>query len=365
MASSHDPRIREVFARLHEQTDRDFSRGNVLAVRSAFEDAKTRHACLRDVSFLHFVEYSEDIVDDENDRAVQESHKSTVSELWITLLTRPDNNDSSVDKLVRFLVDSEFPSKEIPLGRLWGQYRLGLVPDAAMLYEGALQPVHFDRDSGLDLAEHGGLCVKYGEAHPSEGATRLISPGRPILRRFWGVGWIVIDRGGGWWQKTGHVLVIDLDTPDREPWIILASSWETDEDEPLNRIPPEYVTEHDPYGFGVLPGDTKRTTVGKLKLEDQSPQDQSSQHRSPQDPSPQVPSSQPPTPLLTHFNPKCNLTLATHPGTETLRTDSGPVLGEVMFWLKRHDGTEVCFDKNRKEYLLRDPKTGEYAWPAG
>lgn len=31
---------------------------------------------------------------------------------------------------------------------------------------------------------------------------------------------------------TGHVLVVDLDSEPRDPWIILAKAWQTDDDEP-------------------------------------------------------------------------------------------------------------------------------------
>ncbi|KAL8922299.1 MAG: hypothetical protein Q9208_005269 [Pyrenodesmia sp. 3 TL-2023] len=410
MTPTYDEDTRQSLDRLHHQTDHDFSRGNLKAVRKAFQEAKDHQACLENITYLDFVKYSEDIIDEENDRAFQRQisataprydkvtretldrldkqiypllhqgnarahergfeeekdrqaclryityddfleycedmideendreanttrRKRTAPELWRTLLTHSDEDDPSAENFHRFMICSEFP-KEILLGKLWGQHRLRLVPDAGILTEDALQLPDLDKD--LELVDHRGLCVKYGEAHPSEEEDRLVTPGSGILRRFWEVGYILMDYGG----MMGHVLVVDLDSPDRQPWIILASTWRTEEDDPQTVVVPEYVKKDDWRAHGVLPPNTNRTTVAKL-----------------------IPATQSGEPLLLQFGPECRLDIEEHGSKGLTATEGGSLLGEVMFWFKRKDGMEVCFDKDRKVYLMRDPSTGEYTYP--
>lgn len=413
MTPTYDEDTRQSLDRLHQQTDRDFSRGNLIAVRKAFQEAKDRQACLKNITYQDFVEYSEDIIDEKNDRATEGENsvpaphydkvtrqtldtlneqihralrdgnyrahekafeeekgrqaclryinyddfleycedmideendretnarirKRTARELWGAYMNHSDQDPSSVKDFRRFLIGSEFP-KNIPLGKLYGRHRLTIVPDSGILNQEALQLPELDE--GLDLADHRGLCVKYGEVHPSEGEYRLVTPGSGILRRFWEVGWIIMDCGGCW-EKTGHVLVVDLDSEDRQPWIILASNWRTEEDDPQTVTVPEYVKKDDYWAIGVFPPNTNRTTVAKL-----------------------MPSTPNGEPLLLQFGPDCGLDIDEHGGRGLSGTQGGPLLGEVMFWFKRKDGMEVCFDKDRKVYMMRDPNTGEYTYP--
>ncbi|KAL8724654.1 MAG: hypothetical protein Q9166_007824 [cf. Caloplaca sp. 2 TL-2023] len=140
--------------------------------------------------------------------------------------------------------------------------------------------------------------------------------------------------------RTGHVLVTDIDEQrDRDPWIILASEWETEANYPETFNPSVEIEENARGALGVFPGDDIRTTIARL--------------------TPYGWSENTDPPVL-RFGPNFNF------GLQELRIDTrplvpmGPKLAEVMHWFKNPEGEEVCYDDNDQAYMKFDPQIGKY-----
>ena len=233
----------------------------------------------------------------------------------------------------------------IPLGKLSGQRKLRLVPAL-----GALPVTEQPRDiTTFNYAETHSGAVMYPGGHPSEETLNkwISSAADDKLRRFASLGWVIQEDGSGPYTKTGHVLVMDMATDrDRHPWFILAFNWPS-EDEQFDGSfivhAPERVFHNDKYTDGVFPGDSNRTTIGKI--------------------SPFGKSENGTGPLLKRFSEDFEFTLlrddAPRQGEDV---EWGPDLVYVMDWYWDPDmEEEVCY-KDGSEYLRYKPETDKYKY---
>lgn len=81
-----------------------------------------------------------------------------------------------------------------------------------------------------------------------------------------------MDQAGGRWEKTGHVLVIEMDdraVRHRQPWLVLASEWPTDGDETPESGSTLYARDEVVRGDSsvpwVFPGNHNRTPIYGIK----------------------------------------------------------------------------------------------------
>lgn len=329
--------FRDIHRYVQKHHDLDADKEN--PTRARFAEAKARFPFMKDISYTQYTDYwCRHALE-----AVRNRHQSTPAysarEFWHKLYHDPLTNAAETNAFCKFLNYSYF-AEVIDIGKLDGETSLRLAPGAGLIDNGE------DLFDDLDWADDGASAVSYAEGHPSEGEVRLISPKDGILRRFWEVGYILMNIGTGW-VKTGHVLVLDVEKGrDRHPWIMLAKTWETDEDEPKTITVPDRVRRGDRSAFGVFPGNQNRTTIAKLvPIED---------------------SRAKPTPLLKQMGSNFTFRLQ-RSGKATTREEArskyGPDLAQAMTWFKRPSGEEVCFDKQRNEYMTCDPVTGTYSYP--
>ncbi|KAL8942693.1 MAG: hypothetical protein Q9211_001291 [Gyalolechia sp. 1 TL-2023] len=248
------------------------------------------------------------------------------------------------------------------IGKLWGHTTLKLIP--AM---GALQPPSSSSfQPPFEYAATDSGAISYPDGHPSE---EMFAPDYATssaqgkisytikaqeddkLRRFAALGWVIVQNGQGVWEKTGHVLVIDMDdraSRQRHPWFVLASEWPTDGEETSEGDfiirAPAVVTKDDPSQAGVFQGDNNRTPIcqivphgrelkdGKNFLEqlgdiDIAPERKGGHRRG-------------------------------------RRTEKGPALAKIMDWYwdpKREQ--EVCYATEGYEYMRYDRQLMEYSFP--
>ncbi len=162
----------------------------------------------------------------------------------------------------------------IPLGNLYGNTAAVLVPSASSLPLSDISEKNF---TSFHFADTDSGAITYPDGHPSEDYDQggshfdiIVKPNEDNkLRRFCSLGWVAIDIGMDQWEKTGHILVIDVDR-DRghHPWFVLASSWPSDNGEDLHgdfELHAERSAVRGQEGvLGVLPGDSTRTPIAKL-----------------------------------------------------------------------------------------------------
>ena len=270
-----------------------------------------------------------------------------------------------VSKLVRIYESGQLQS--VTIGKLYGHTTLKLIPS-----QGALPTTEDpDFDPALSYAVTHGGAVSYPDGHPSDdiafpqiSQSSFSSTSQPtrrhfvkdddddILRRFVSLGFVVqeSEHHKGTWEKTGHVLVMDMGDKrarHRHPWMILASKWPTDgeetaEGEDYYRAE-EHVLRDASDERGIFPGDHTRTPICRIEplAGDQRP----------------VVLQLGPEFL---FNPvRYGNKYHTHS-----RTRFGPSLVHVMDWYwdppaKQH----VCYTKDGLEYMRYDPQTMEYTYP--
>lgn len=259
----------------------------------------------------------------------------------------PHNSTASTGSdLSRMLTMRNLP--DIPLGNLGGTAKLALIPGM-----GALP--NTEKEQGLTELRYAATdsgAISYPDAHPSEledddFKVRASQDNR--LRRFAALGWVIFVLPDGLWNKTGHVLVMDMDeTRDRHPWFVLASEWPTDFEDAngdFTAYAPATVDRDDSTQPGVLPGGRNRTVVGKV-----------------------VPMTQPrKVPILKRFGPHFNFLMEKPSGDRSYNPNParGPDLAHVMEWywdpVKEH---EVCYYKDGKEYMRYDRSTKYYTYPS-
>ena len=180
------------------------------------------------------------------------------------------------------------------------------------------------------------MAVNYPDGHPSEEEMIFQVPkeDEQKLRRFVCLGRI-LEGTREENQKTGHVLVVDVE-PGRNlrPWIVLAS--ESLDGEEWITVAPSVTRNNPEERWGMLPGDTNRTPVGKIISMD-TPRTSS---------------------ILGLFGLNFNFTVV-RKGSSRLydrRTRQGPGLPRVMYWYpdpKSND--QVCYLENPVEYMRFHP----------
>lgn len=195
--------------------------------------------------------------------------------------------------------------------------------------------------------------MQYQAPSSSKGkATSTIKPqDDDKLRRCAALGWVTMESLGGGWEKTGHVLVIDMDdraVRHRQPWFILASEWPTDGDETseggFTIYAGEDVERDDSSVPGVFPGDNNRTPICCIK-----PMWKAKDGRI----------------VLQQFGEDFEfipVRLGGH--RRAKRSEKGPALARIMEWYWDPDAEqEVCYTKEGLEYMRYNRQSKEYSFP--
>ena len=173
------------------------------------------------------------------------------------------------------------------------------------------------------------------------------------LRRFASLGYVLQESRfqKGAWEKTGHVLVIDMGdrrVRHRNPWFVLASEWPTDGEETEEGDcyyhAKENVWRDASAEPGVFPGEKNRTPIYRIDpmtLDDERP-------------------------VIKRFG-KDFLFKPVRAGScrdSDLNSEYGPSLAHVMDWYWDPEAErQVCYTKQGLEYMRYDPLTKEYSYP--
>ena len=243
----------------------------------------------------------------------------------------------------------------LPLGKLRGETRLGLIPCFGCLPVTALAETEVPNiNLDFDFAQTSTKAVAYPDGHPSEEQIHLRV--KPVdddrLRRCSILGFVTKTDKYGYWQKTGHVLVMDMDVGrQHHPWFILASEWPND----FENVPwdgdemvraEKKVARDDPLVHGVFPGDRNHTPIARLRHYG------TAWNKS--------------RPFILQFGEGFQFDLDRFGGDRRQEESQyGPDLATVMDWfedLKTHE--EVCFMPGGKEYMRYDRQLKTYTYPS-
>ncbi|KAI4270285.1 MAG: hypothetical protein L6R38_007174 [Xanthoria sp. 2 TBL-2021] len=253
----------------------------------------------------------------------------------------------------------------ISIGRIYGKTLLKLLP-----VMGALPaPDIPDFETPFDFAATDSAAISYPDAYPSEeeltpqgeelssGAmaqtpTTVKAQDDDKLRHFAALGWVLQEGRDGGWNKTGHVLVIDMDDRDirhRHPWLVLASEWPTDGTETpeggFTIYAEEEVGRNDSTVPGVFPGDENRTPVCRIMPRDKEAGTD--------------------VPVLKQLGDNFSFIPERLGGHHPTRSScDGPALANVMEWYwDPESAQEVCYTKDGLEYMRYDRRSKEYIFP--
>ncbi|KAI4185822.1 MAG: hypothetical protein LQ346_005818 [Caloplaca aetnensis] len=341
MALNTDPEARRIFDKITNQIDRQdvYFDERETAAKKAFEKERSLNSFAKSYSYEDYALYAgEKVMEELHRREFEDVQQATAPQLWHTLLNNPFTNRAEYSEFCKFINTSKFPDT-VELGKLYGRTPLHLLPGTQVL---DLWEEEKDRNiDNLEYADHGGAAVEYEKGPLSLGDSDKAVPDKERLRRFRDIGYVFMQTGKRL-VMTGHVMVIDLDSETRQPWLILAKTWTDDEDEPMTFTAPDYVAKGDSSTVGVFPGNKNRTTIAKVM--------------------PFGPSSLNNMPLLLQFGPECQFGLY-EGGKRDARLQEGPALARVMVWRKGVSGQELCFNRGGGVYLTRDSRTGEYTDP--
>ncbi|KAL8685432.1 MAG: hypothetical protein Q9218_007765 [Villophora microphyllina] len=227
-------------------------------VETEIAKAKTKYAFMKNKSLQDYGLYS-----------VTKTHKEEMEKVLAPKPTAQDyiNAAYNFDPLITGIATGQTELVDlltsgrlslVPLGLLYGKYEIALFPDGGALEWSGRQGYHLT--SYILARSCDGAVVDSTDRSSGEGAIKL--------RRYVGIGWIAIINKWGDWEKTGHVLVMDMDWDrDHHPWIILAKQWPNeDPHDPENFLyyAQRKPTLHEDGVGGMLPGDIKRTTIARL-----------------------------------------------------------------------------------------------------
>ncbi len=284
MARNVDLQARRIFDRITDQIDRQdvYFDERESAAKKAFEKERSLNSFEKSYSYEDYVLYAgEKAMEEFHRREFEDVQHATAPQLWHMLLNNPFTNRAEYSKFCKFINTSKFP-EVIELGKLYGRTPLHLMPGTQVL-----DLWEEEKDRNIDnhvYADHGGAAVDYEKGPLYYGDTDKALPDMERLRRFLDIGYIFMQIGKRL-VMTGHVMVIDLDSETRQPWLILAKTWTDDEDEPMTFTVPDYVAKGDSSTVGVFPGNKNRTTIAKVM--------------------PFGPSSRSHLPLLLQIGPEC------------------------------------------------------------
>lgn len=315
----------------HDEYDAFIERG--------LEKYRRAHSCMKEVTVQDYhnfflIHWSENSI---LRRLELEKAKRTPEQFWkaaydLGSLGSPDVN-TDLDKM-RF-----YNLGVYVLGKLRGSATLGL--SAGML---AVDLPTTDQSTFNNMG-NASTCfrsISYSDGHPSEPSFKVRASEDSTLRRFVCLGWVLHQSSTGWWNDTGHVLVVDMDHGrDRHPWFVLSSkvpSYEEQEDgDFFIHVPARLSFSNDFFDYqisdmGILLGDRERTPVGRIE---------------PKDPSN-------PVPVLQQFGPDFEFDIARFGGESAREVDDdryGPDLAHIMDWYWDPEKEEFCCYKNGQEYL--------------
>ena len=131
-----------------------------------------------------------------------------------------DPNDT---RLVKLTVTECVPA--FAIGNIYGETPVWLSVAAGPLQPSEIKAKYF---TNLPAAVTNSGTISYPDGHPSEPDSEGSSEGNPkeVLSRFWPLGYLCYRSSGGYFDRTGHVLVMDMEPGrERHPWIVLASEW--------------------------------------------------------------------------------------------------------------------------------------------
>ncbi|KAL8883991.1 MAG: hypothetical protein Q9215_007868 [Flavoplaca cf. flavocitrina] len=309
-------------------------------VKPLLYEAQQDYPHMANLTWRDYLKYWDNKVDEDMIKENQSMKYYSVTDLWDFLSNHPLRNRTDADEWATFLNNSYFP-KVIDLGQLYGRIPLRLAPGNFHFehFDSVCPPNHKYIDTGV-------LAVEYQDRHAVTGA-QYGSKDDGVLRQFKEVGCILANGLNGW-DKTGHVLVIDMGPGrNRHPWIILAEQWDEDDGYLFHQVKvPKSIGKNSPGAKGVFPGNSDRTTIARLI------------------PKPGTPS---PTPFLLQFGSDFQFGLDDR-GTSAVHRSKGPELARVMPWVWRLDETGLqqrCYsdDFGIRDYLLYDAETGVFIYP--
>ena len=316
-------------------------------IEKELEKARHIYTFMKDATVLDYCDYINTLFAQKKRNAMM-LPLPTADQLWEAAynydpLSTPPGTVSDLQKI---LSDRRLDS--VPLGRLWGECKLELIPEIGALpstedEEGLTTFSYAATDSG---------AISYPDGHSSQSE----APGLKVnpreddkLRRFASLGWIILVQPDGSWSRTGHVLMIDMDGGrNRHPWIVLASQWPRefeDADGGFTDYAERRVLRDDSTQPGVLPGGHNRTSIARI-----DPMDKSSE-----------------APVLKQFGPNFAFSVVRIGGEGSYTGDPewGPDLAHVMEWYwDPKTGEEVCYGENRKEYMRYSRRTKLYTYPS-
>ncbi|KAL8853174.1 MAG: hypothetical protein Q9221_001908 [Calogaya cf. arnoldii] len=334
------------------------------------EQRRARYPSMANATFGDFLRWKMGKMAQEV-RDAKTAPKPTAQDFWKAaweydpLGPNPQPNGSD---LLRIIMPGHM--EPISIGKIYGEVLLKLLPTLGALPAPDIPGF----DGPFDFAATDSGAISYPDGHPSEeqlgsfwddlpgGDSKRPSQKPPVikaadddkLRRFAALGWVLQQEKGrnGQWKKTGHVLVIDMDDRDiqqRQPWLVLASSWPTDGAETpeggFTIYAEEEVGLNDSAAAGVFPGDKNRTPICRIM--------------------PKKGKGKGNIPVLQQLGDDFKFVpqrLAGHRATK--KSPNGPALAKVMEWYWDPVAEqEVCYTEQGLEYMRYDRRTKAYSFP--
>ncbi|KAL8647524.1 MAG: hypothetical protein Q9226_006394 [Calogaya cf. arnoldii] len=351
MAAPNEPPSVRIYRMIHSQLPLDYmatDEGESTA-RRALDQAQHEYPDIAHLTWHDYVSYFVNKSEQERIKEKKSMPCYSLEDLWKFLHITQLQNSNDADRWANFLNKSFFP-EAIDLGLLDGKTPLRLAPGNFYFahYGNYCPPNH-----GYVATRQ--LAVEYQDRHAVEGAQYGPNSDDGVLRQFKEVGCILADKMGingmNGWDRTGHVLVIDMGVGrNRHPWIILAREWELVEGyEFEEKEAPQSIGKNDSEALGIFPGHRDRTTIARLVA------------RSGTDRSNIVP-------FLSRFGSNFNFSLDERGISGTMDASRGPELARTMPWVRRLDAPgwqQVCYsdDFGIKEYLRCDARNQRFIYP--
>lgn len=336
-------------------------------IKTQLAEAKRYHAWMPNVEEEHFHEWAIQY-DAQKMNANRIETPPTSKEFWRAAYdygTLGPNAADDPKDLLRLIASGL--AGPYTIGKLYGITTLKLTPAIGALTASEIPVPGWS--SPFEFAATDSGAISYPDGHPSAtwDATYLLrsssSSRDPMrtrfkaedddkLRRFAALGWVIMQNEEGAWQKTGHVMVIDMDDRDvrhRQPWFILASEWPADGedlgDDTFTIRAPENVERNDSTQAGVFPGDNNRTPICRIVPHDRA------ETRG------EI--------ILSELGEDFNFAPERKGGHRNWRTtNKGPALARVMNWyLDPVTQEQVCYGKQGREWTRYDPRSREYYFP--
>ncbi|KAL9036611.1 MAG: hypothetical protein Q9180_004206 [Flavoplaca navasiana] len=345
MPSTQDSKLRDdVFSTIRSNIAQkcDVGDDHKTPTMKLLGQAQRKFPSIKDLlTYRNYVQYKWEQTTKDMDAERQRIKTCDSPNLWHSLQYNPLTDSNDANAMSNFLANTYFPTI-IELGKLDGKIPLRFAPGTHSFEDDTIicPPAHERVSTGM-------LAVGYHH-HPSTGPTQTASGDDGKLRRFKEVGSILAEDLHGW-NRTGHVLVIDMDEGrNRHPWIILASAWQVEDEYSSETVrAPKNVGRNNTRTSGIFLGHSNRTTIGRLTAISSKPN---------------------PTPLLLQFGPSFNFRLDEFGYRYQKGMSFGPQLAHVMPWVKQlgwRDWRQVCYVDNdgKQEYMRYEAKEQRYYPP--